>query len=211
MTDIPQEVTDIPQQVVGYTVDGDRYLNITNRCTLQCDRCPKNQGDWTCRGHDLQLHREPTVSEMLDAVGDPLVWNRVVFSGYGEPSLRLYDMLEVSRRVHALGGKVHLATDGLTSIFFGRDIAPDLEGNVDTLVVALRAQDGETYEKICKSKIQRAHNAVIEFIRRAKEFVPNVTVTAMADTEGVDLDACQRLAEDLEVDFISRSPSHYCC
>lgn len=209
MTD--SEVIEVPQQVIGYTINGDRYLNITNRCTLQCDCCPKKQGDWMCHGQDLQLHREPTVSEMLDAVGSPLDWNYVVFSGYGEPTLRLYDMLEVSRRVHGLGGKVRLETDGLSSVFFGRDIAPDLEGNVDTLVVALRAQDGEIYEKICKPKINRAHDAVIEFIRRTKEFVPNVTVTAMADTEGVDLDACQRLAEDLEVDFISRPSPHYCC
>ncbi len=203
-------MTDIPQQIFSYTVDSDRYLNITNRCTLQCEHCPKYRGDWTCFGHDLQLHREPTVSEMLDAVGNPLDWNHVVFSGYGEPTLRLYDMLEVSRRVHGLGGKVRLETDGLSSVFFGRDTAPDLEGNVDTLIVSLKAQDSETYEKICKPKISRAHDAVVEFIRRAKHFVPNVTVTAIADTEGVDLDACQHLAQALEVDFASRSPHYYC-
>ncbi len=203
-------MTDFPQQIFGYTVDGDRYLNITNRCTLQCDHCPKHRGDWTCYGHDLHLHREPTVSEMLDAVGDPLDCNHVVFSGYGEPTLRLYDMLEVSRRVYGLGGKVRLETDGLASVFFGRDIAPDLESNVDTLVISLKAQDSETYEKICKPKISHAYDAVVEFIRRAKHFVPNVTVTAMADTKGVDLDACQHLAQELEVDFVSRAPSHYC-
>jgi TatD DNase family protein len=109
-----------------------------------------------------------------------------------------------------LGGKIRLETDGLASVFFGRDIAPDLEGNVDTLVVALKAQDSETYEKICKPKISNAHEAVVEFIRRTSEFVPNVTVTAMADTEGVDLAACQRLTQELDVDFSPRSPDQYC-
>lgn len=203
-------MTDGLQQVVAYSVDGDCYLNITNRCTLQCDHCPKYQGDWQCNGHDLQLHREPTVSEMLDAVGNPLLWKHVVFTGYGEPTLRLYDMLEVSRRVHGLGGKVCLETDGLASVFFGRDIAPDLEGNIDTLVVAIKAQDNDTYEKICKPRIKRAHDAVIEFVRRAREFVPHVVITAMADTEGVDLMACRRLAQKLDVEFASRSPYHYC-
>ncbi len=203
-------MTESPQQVIGFNVDGDCYLNITNRCTLECDHCPKHQGNWICHGHDLQLHREPTVSEMLDAVGNPLLWKHVVFSGYGEPTLRLYDMLEVSRRVHGMGGKVRLETDGLASVFFGRDIAPDLEGTIDTLVVAIRAQDNDTYEKICKPKIKRAHEAVIEFVRCAKEYVPNVIITAMADTEGVDLAACRRLAQDLNVEFAARTPYHYC-
>lgn len=112
-------MTASPQQVIGFNVDGDCYLNITNRCTLQCGHCPKYHGDWVCHGHDLLLHREPTVSEMLDAVGNPLLWKHVVFSGYGEPTLRLYDMLEVSRRVNGMGGKVRLETDGLASVFLG--------------------------------------------------------------------------------------------
>lgn len=203
-------MTDNPRQVIAFSVGGDCYLNITNRCTLQCDHCPKHQGDWQYLGHDQQLHREPTVSEMLVAVGNPLMWNYVVFSGYGEPTLRLYDMLEVSRWVHDMGGKVRLETDGLASVFFERDIAPDLEGNIDTLVVAIKAQNNDTYEKICNPGINRAHDAVIEFIRRTREFVPNIILTAMADTEGVDLAACRRLAQELGVNFATRAPDHHC-
>ncbi len=203
-------MTENLRQVIAFTVGDDCYLNITNRCTLHCDHCPKHQGDWQCHGHDLQLYREPTVSEILVAVGNPLLWNYVVFSGFGEPTLRLYDMLEVSRWVHGMGGKVRLETDGLASVFFGRDITPDLEGNIDTLVIAIKAQDSDTYEKICKPGINRAHDAVIEFIRRTREFVPNIILTAMANTDGVDLAACRRLAQELGVNFASRSPYHHC-
>ena len=198
------------QPVYGYSLDGDRYLNITNRCTLQCDSCPKHSGDWMSQGHNLQLLREPTVSEMIDAVGNPSAWQEVVFAGYGEPTLRLYDVLEVSRRIHEMGGRVRLETDGLASVFFGRDITPDLEGNIDTLTVALKGHDNETYERLCQPKANRAYEAVIEFIERARDFVPNVIVTAVNDVEDVDVEACAQIAQQLQVGFLPRSANQYC-
>ncbi len=198
------------QPVYGYSLDGDRYLNITNRCTLQCDSCPKHSGDWMSQGHNLQLLREPTVSEMIDAVGNPSAWQEVVFAGYGEPTLRLYDVLEVSRRIHEMGGRVRLETDGLASVFFGRDITPDLEGNIDTLTVALKGHDNETYERLCQPKVNRAYEAVIEFIERARDFVPNVIVTAVNDVEDVDVEACAQIAQQLHVGFLPRSANQYC-
>ena len=198
------------QPVFGYSLDGDRHLNITNRCTLQCDHCPKYQGDWRFAEHNLKLFREPTVSELIDAVGNPSAWKEVVFGGFGEPTLRLYDMLEVSRRVHEGGGRVRLETDGLANIFFGRDITPDLEGNIDTLVVALKAQDRETYERLCRPKMSHAYEAVLEFIERAREFVPQVVVTALSDSLDVNLDACREIAHRLDVGFAPRLARHTC-
>lgn len=198
------------QPVFGYSLDGNRHLNITNRCTLQCDHCPKYQGDWRFAEHNLKLFREPTVSELIDAVGNPSAWKEVVFGGFGEPTLRLYDMLEVSRRVHEGGGRVRLETDGLANIFFGRDITPDLEGNIDTLVVALKAQDRETYERLCRPKISHAYEAVLEFIERAREFVPQVVVTALSDSRDVNLDACREIAHRLDVGFAPRLAHHTC-
>jgi TatD family-associated radical SAM protein len=198
------------QPVFGYSFDGDRYLNITNRCTLHCEHCPKFSGNWMVHGHNLQLLREPTVSEIIDAVGNPSAWHEVVFSGYGEPTLRLYDVLEVARRIHEMGGRVRLETDGLANVFFGRDITPDLEGNIDTLTVALVAHDSSIYEQLCHPKVSRAYDAVIEFIKRARDFVPQVIITAVSDLEDVDLLACARIAQELRVGFESRSIRQYC-
>ena len=198
------------QPIFGYSVDGDRHLNITNRCTLQCDHCPKYNGNWQYSDHNLRLFREPTVSELIDAVGNPSVWNEVVFSGFGEPTLRLYDVLEVSRRVHERGGRIRLETDGLANLFFGRDITPDLEGNVDTLVVGLKAHNSETYERLCKPKMSHAYEAVVDFVERARDFVPEVVVTAMSDIPDVDLEACRELARQLNVSFAPRAIRHSC-
>ncbi|MEE8482706.1 MAG: TatD family nuclease-associated radical SAM protein [Acidiferrobacterales bacterium] len=201
-------MADKSRQIISHIANGDCYLNITNRCTLQCNCSPKCPDGWRTLTRDIQSYREPSVREMLTAVGDPLKWNHVVFSGHGEPTQRLYELLEVSRQVCNLGGKVRLETDGLASLFFARDVAPDLEDNIDTLVVALKAQDSATYNMICRPTIDRAHDAIVGFIRCAREFVPNVIVTAMVDTEGVDLEACQRLAKKLGVKFDSRLPAH---
>ena len=196
--------------VYGFNVGGDRHLNITNRCTLQCAHCPKFHGDWTFEGHDLHLMREPTVSELVDAVGNPSAWNEVVFSGYGEPTLRLYDVLEISRRIHERGGRVRLETDGLANVFFGRDITPDLEGNIDTLVVALKAQDSKTYERLCRPKVRNAHTAVLDFVGRARAFVPEVILTVLSDHEDVDIEACHNIARSLNVGFSTKTSCHVC-
>jgi TatD family-associated radical SAM protein len=196
--------------VYGFNVGGDRHLNITNRCTLQCAHCPKFHGDWTFEGYDLRLMREPTVSELVDAVGNPALWNEVVFSGYGEPTLRLYDVLEISRRIHERGGRVRLETDGLANVFFGRDITPDLEGNIDTLVVALKAQDSQTYERLCRPKVRNAHQAVLDFVRRARAFVPEVILTVLSNHDEVDIEACHNIARNLNVGFSTKTSCQVC-
>jgi TatD family-associated radical SAM protein len=198
------------QPVYGYCVDGDRHLNITNRCTLQCNHCPKYQGDWRFGEHDLKLLREPTVSELIDAMGNPSTWDEVVFTGFGEPTLRLYDVLEISRRIHERGGRVRLETDGLANVFFGRDITPDLEGNIDTLVVALKAHDSQTYERLCRPKIRDAHQAVLDFVQRARDFVPVVVVTALCDNDEVDIEACHEIARSMNVGFTTKTTCHLC-
>ena len=52
---------------VGYSLHGNRYLNITSRCTLRCDFCPKFSGCWTVQDYDLRLRgTEPTTGENFD-------------------------------------------------------------------------------------------------------------------------------------------------
>jgi TatD DNase family protein len=45
---------------------------------------------------------------------------------------------------------------------------------------------------------------MLEFAERAREFVPNVTLTAIDGLPGVDIDACRAVAERLEVGFRRR-------
>lgn len=190
--------------VVGYTRGGRRYLNITNRCTLRCTFCPRFQGSWTLHGHDLRLPAEPSVDEIVAAAGDPSEWEEIVFTGLGEPTLRLYDLMAAASRLHGRGPRIRVCTDGLASLVYGRDVTPDLEGGVDALSIALNAQDEPTYNRYCRPRRPGAYRALRDFVAAAREFVPDITLTAIPELEGVDAEACARIARDLGVAFRPR-------
>lgn len=190
--------------VIGYTLHGNLYLNITNRCTLRCTFCPKFNGVWEVQGYDLRSQHEPSVTEILDAVGDPRGYHEVVFCGLGEPMLRLYPLLEVAARLRGQGARVRVNTDGLANLVYGRDVTPDLENNIDALSISLNAQNEATYNIHCRPKLTGAYAAVLDFAERARDFVPEVTLTAIDGLAGVDIAACERIARDMGVNFRRR-------
>jgi TatD DNase family protein len=191
--------------VVGYTLHGNRYLNLTHRCTLRCAFCPKFNGTFVVQEHDLLLAREPTLEELCDAVGDPARFRDIVFCGLGEPTLRLDVLLAVAERFHGRGARIRVNTDGLASLVHGRDVTPELAGKIDALSISLNAQDEETYVRHCRPSRPGAWQAVQDFARSAARYVPDVTVTAIDGLPGVDVAACARIAERLGVKFRKRT------
>lgn len=193
-----------PDQVVGYTLHGNRYLNITNRCTLRCRFCPKFNHQWDVQSYHLRLHREPTEAEILAAVGDPSRYGEVVFCGLGESTLRWDTLLTVAERVKATGGRVRINTDGLASLVQGRDVTPDMAGRVDAVSVSLNAQNEAVYGLHCRPKLPGAYAAVLDFLKQAQAHVPEVTATAIDGLSGVDIAACETICEELGVRFRRR-------
>lgn len=197
-------MSDIP--VIGYTLHGNRYLNVTNRCTLRCAFCPKFNGEWTVQEHELRLRadQEPDAPALVAAAGNPADYREVVFCGLGEPTLRLYTVLEVGAELRRRGARVRLNTDGLANLVHGRDVTPDFEDSVDAVSISLNAQDAATYERHCRPPLPGAYEAVLDFTERVREFVPSVTLTAIDGLEGVDINACRAIAERLGVGFRRR-------
>jgi TatD DNase family protein len=190
--------------VIGYTLRNSRYLNVTARCTLRCAFCPKFNGSLAVGSYDLKLHHEPTADELVAAVPEPSKFDQVVFCGFGEPTLRLDVVLETAARLKAKGARIRLNTDGLASLVHSRDVTPELQGKVDALSISLNAQDEATYERHCRPTLPGSYAAMQDFARRAKAFVPEVTMSAIDGLEGVDIAACERIAQSLGVAFRRR-------
>ncbi len=191
---------------IAYRIRNSLYLNVTNRCTIACVFCGKFQ-DFTVKGHDLRIRGgEPSVERIVEAIGDPAGVDEVVFCGYGEPTLRLDAIREVARRVHAMGKRVRLNTDGLGNLVHGRDIVPELMGLVDTLSVSLNAQDAAAYARVCPSKHgEAAYPKLLEFLRSAHAHGLDVQATVVAPLDGVDVEASRRVAEEIGVRFKVRN------
>jgi TatD family-associated radical SAM protein len=191
---------------VGYTVGKKRYLNITNRCSLVCEFCPKTKDEWLVHGHYLRLTREPSVEEIIEAAGDVRVYKEHVFCGLGEPTLRLYDVLQAALILRQRGAVITLVTDGLANLVYRRDVTPDLEGIIDRLSVSLNAHNEAVYDRYCHGPFAGAFDALIDFTRRAKDYVPDITMTVVAGLPGVDVQGCVDIAKGVGVHFRVREP-----
>jgi TatD DNase family protein len=190
-------IGELPSGQIAYKIRDSLYLNITNICTSKCVFCVRFTTDFV-KGHNLRLEHEPSVEELIEAIGDPLRYKEVVFCGYGEPLLRLDTVKSVAAWVKQQGGRVRINTNGHGNLIYKRNIIPELQGLVDVFSVSLDAQDEETYRQVCKPAFENAFQEVISFIREAKLLIPDVQATVVA-TEGVDIDKCRLLADELGV------------
>ncbi|MBA4372902.1 MAG: radical SAM protein [Thermodesulfovibrio sp.] len=188
---------------IAYRIRDSLYLNITNRCTNACTFCVKFQTDYV-KGHKLRLDHEPSADEIRTAIGDPSLYREVVFCGYGEPLSRLDIVREIAAWVKQQRGRVRINTNGQGNLIHKRKILPELRGLVDSISISLDAQDEETYVKICRPVFPDAFQEILQFIREAKEVIPEVRVTVVA-LEGVDIEKCRSIAEKLGVGFTVRT------
>lgn len=191
-------------QTVSYQIGDKLYLNITNTCTMDCVFCPKNRGDSTICGHDLTLQNRPSADEIITSMGDPGRFSEVVFCGFGEPTLRLNVLLEVAAYIKAQKGTARLDTDGLANLVHKEDVLPLLAENIDSLSVSLTAQNEDIFDFYCLPGLPDSYKSMLEFLRRAPNYIGDVTATAIEGLEGVDISACERMATEMGVKFRKR-------
>jgi len=186
---------------ITYTIGNSLYLNITNRCTNQCEFCIRYKTRNLNEKYPLWLDKEPTVDEVMAAIGDPNKYDQIVFCGYGESLLRLDEVKEIAKQLKEKGVKIRIDTNGLSNLFWGRNILPELKGLVDFMSVSLNAHTEEIYDRICASFYgKESFIAVLDFIREAKKYIPEVEATVV-DLPIVDIERCREIANNLGVSF----------
>lgn len=191
-------------QQLSYVIGDSLYLNITDRCTLECAFCPKTQGILQVHDYDLTLDHRPSSQEIIEAIDDPAAYREIVFCGYGEPTLRLKVLLEVARHIKAHGGRVRVNTDGLANLANKRNVLPEMAECVDALSISLNAQNAQVYDRHCQPALAGSFDNMLEFVGEAPKYIKDVTATAIDGLEGVDIEACRALAEARGVKFRRR-------
>ncbi len=185
---------------IAYTIRNSLYINLTNRCSNICDFCMRETYPFV-KGHLLKLNREPTAEEVLEAIGDPSSYDEIVFCGYGEPTERLDVLIAVAKFLKSRGKRIRLDTNGHGDLINGKPIIHALRGLIDTICISLNADTAKKYEEICKPVFgEKAYPALIQFIKDAKQVIPNVQVS-IVEIPGVDVEKCKQIAQELGVDF----------
>ncbi len=192
------------QSTLVYDIRNSRYLNITGRCTLHCQFCPKHNGSKQVHEYQLDLDHQPKAAELIPLLGDVSQFDEYVFCGYGEPTLNLTTLIELATEIKRLGGKVRVNTDGLGNLFHRRNILPELAPVVDALSISLNADTEAAYLQHCQPKLKGSYTAVNEFIQLAPRYIDKVQVSAIDGLEGVDIERCRHIVESANAEFKHR-------
>lgn len=188
---------------IAYKIRDSLYLNITNRCTNSCDFCVRSKTQFV-KGHNLKLNSEPSVSEIVKAVGDPKDYKEIVFCGYGEPTLRLDALKAVASELKRKGARIRLVTNGHGDLINKRNIAAELKGLVDAFSVSLNTDTESAYNEACRPEFGPAsYAAVKEFIKSCAKCGMDVEMTCL-DLPGVDAARCAEIARSLGARFRPR-------
>lgn len=194
---------------ITYEYEDALYVNLTNKCNCNCEFCLRHgRKEGSIYTEDsLWLEREPTRQEALDSFlsRDVCSYREIVFCGYGEPTYRIEDILWlVDQMKERFGGQlppVRINTNGHANLFLGRDVAPLLQGRIDTISISLNGSTPEEYCAVTKPRQGvQAWDAMLDFARECREYVPHVVMTIVdKDKTPEEIARCRRLTEDLGV------------
>ena len=160
---------------ITYCYKDNLYVNLTNRCPNRCEFCLRTTGDKVGDSDSLWLEREPTVEEIWQSISerDLSQYRQLVFCGYGEPTYRLEDLLEIAKRVKAVSNiPIRINTNGLSDLIHKKDTTP-LFQNIDSVSVSLNASTPEKYDELCHSIYGlEALPAILRFTKKCKTICP---------------------------------------
>ena len=187
---------------ITYPVKTGIYVNMTNRCPCACTFCLRHNGEGVYGSDSLWLDREPTVQEVCDSndTWDLTKYNEIDFCGYGEPTERLYDLLEVAKYIKSKSDiKIRINTNGLADLIWNEKTAPKLEGLIDTVSVSLNATNKEEYLKVVRPKFGiDSYDAMLNFTKDCSTYVPNVVMTVVdVVTSKEEQEICGKICESV--------------
>ncbi len=191
---------------ITYELGNSLYVNITNRCSNACNFCVRLEHDGVNGKDNLWLDREPTIDEIkADFETRNLEkYNAVVFCGYGEPMERADALIEIAKWLKAKMPElpIRINTNGHANLIYKRDITPELCGIIDCISISLNAENAQKYQAVCNSEFgEAAFDGLLDFARRAKEFVPEVIFTVVDIMPKDEIDACRKIADECGVSF----------
>lgn len=193
-----------------YKVHQNLYVNLTNRCSCACSFCLRQNMDRMGESGSLWLEHEPTFEEVEEAFEkfDMAAYQELVFCGFGEPT----EAFEVLKEVASYAKEkwkipIRINTNGQGSLINGRNIAPELQGLVDTVSISLNHPDKKEYQKLVKSRFgEEAYDAMLSFAEECTKYVPHVVMTTVETTiTKEEEERCRQICDKAGVSYRIRA------
>ncbi len=186
----------------SYAIDGKIYINLTNRCSNACDFCVRLTDSYF--EHSLWLECEPTTEDVINSFQklDFEGTEEFVFCGYGEPTYKLQEIIEISEYLHRHGKRTRLNTNGQADLIWNDDVAKKLEGVIDVCSISLNAASAKAYQNVCHSEFgEKAFYSLLNFAKNCKKYLPKV-VLSLVDVVGTEeIEKAKELCQELDIDL----------
>lgn len=159
------------------------YVNLTNKCPCACTFCLRKTKEML-ESNSLWLKREPSVSEVIkefESIDLPK-FDEVIFCGFGEPSERIDDIVEIAKYIKGRCPDMptRINTNGLSDLVNNKPTAHLLKGIMDTVSISLNAPNAEEFLEITQNKFGiDSYEAMKKFALDCKNYVPNVVFTVV--------------------------------
>lgn len=187
-----------------YRLGNKIYVNLTNRCSNDCEFCVRRTDAF--RDIGLWLEHEPSAEEVINSFEDLDSAEEIVFCGYGEPMYRLDVMCEVADYLKSKGKRTRVNTNGQAALICGEGVPEKLGGRMDTVNVSLNAADAKAYQALCHSEFgEKAFYALLDFAKECKKYVPRVVLSIVDVVGESELEEARAIADALGVELRIRT------
>lgn len=190
---------------IVYRVGEKLYINLTNRCSNNCEFCIRREGDGAYGSDSLWLKCEPTADEVIAALKAHECFKdcrEVVFCGYGEPTYRMQEIVQIGQFLRTQKKTSRINTNGQANLINGRDVSGELAGSVDIINVSLNSPTAAAYQKLCHSVYgEAAFVELIDFARKCRENGARVIMSVVDVIGQENVELCRQIAEQAGVEY----------
>ena len=158
-----------------YDYEDSLYVNLTNKCPCACVFCIRKETDHVGNSDSLWLDHEPTVEEVKKEFKnfDLNKYEEIVFCGYGEPLVRINEVVEVAKYIRSISNiKIRVNTNGLSDLIHNKKTAQMLKDNIDAVSISLNAPNKVKYNEVTKPKFgEKSYEALLDFATDCKKYI----------------------------------------
>ena len=191
-----------------YDYEDSLYVNLTNKCPCACVFCIRKETDHVGNSDSLWLDHEPTVEEVKKEFKnfDLNKYEEIVFCGYGEPLVRINEVVEVAKYIRSISNiKIRVNTNGLSDLIHNKKTAQMLKGNIDVVSISLNAPNKVKYNEVTKPKFgEKSFEALLDFATDCKKYIKEVNFSVVDEINEKEIQESKELAESMNIPLMVR-------
>ena len=186
-----------------YDYEDSLYVNLTNKCPCACVFCIRKETDHVGNSDSLWLDHEPTVEEVKKEFKnfDLNKYEEIVFCGYGEPLVRINEVVEVAKYIRSISNiKIRVNTNGLADLIHKKKTAVMLKDVIDAVSISLNAPNKEVYLEVARPAFGiKSFDAMLSFAKDCKTCLKEVCFSVVDEISEEEIIKSQELADSLGI------------